>query len=204
MRLIEITFIAVALNAADRSPSFIGRLSMPSDNISPQRHHEAHADDHEPARLAHLQDVRSQFRAADGRPDVRGWDVKTSNGHTIGTVVDLLVDVQAQRVRYLEVNVSKGALGTSDDRCHLFPIGMASLNDDSDVVYLSASVEDIRELPVYDRNIVHRHDERLLRNRFSAEGATATRSAPRETTDDFYAGDLYDHERFWGARRSQR
>lgn len=178
---------------------------MQSDNISPQPRHEAHAaDKNEPPRLAHLHEVRSQFKPADGRPDVRGWDVKTSNGHKIGTVVDLLVDVPAQRVRYLEVELSKAALGTSDDRCHLFPIGIARLNDDSDEVYLPVSVEDIRALPVYDRNIVHRRDEQLLRNRFAAEGATATRQAPGDTNDAFYGGDLYDHERFWGARRSQR
>ncbi|MDQ6817785.1 MAG: PRC-barrel domain-containing protein [Actinomycetota bacterium] len=178
---------------------------MQSDNISPQTRHKANAaETHEPARLAHLHDVRSQFKAADGKPDVRGWDVNTANGHKIGTVVDLLVDVQAQRVRYLEVELSKGALGTSDDRCHLFPIGMARLNDDSDDVYLPVSVADILALPVYDRNVVHRHDERLLRNRFSAEGATATGHAPQEASDEFYGGDLYDHERFWGASGSQR
>ena len=154
----------------------------------------------EPARLAHLHDVRSQFTAADGRPDVRGWTVKTSNGHKIGTVIDLLVDVQAQRVRYLEVDVSREALGTSDDRAHLFPIGTARLNDDSDEIYLPVSVEDIRALPVYDRKIIHRDDERLLRNRFSAAGATAARPVTHETNEEFYGGDLYDHERFWGTR----
>lgn len=178
---------------------------MQSNNTSPLAGHEAHADDdHESARLEHLHDVRGQFKAADGKADVRGWDVKTSNGHKIGTVLDLLVDVQAQRVRYLEVEIFKGALGTSDDRCHLFPIGMAKLNYDSEAVYLPVSAEDIRSLPVYDRSIVHRHDERLLRNRFSAEGSTATRHAPHETNDEFYGGDLYDHERFWGAKQPLR
>lgn len=62
------------------------------------------------------------------------------------------------------------------------------------------SVEDIRALPVYDRNIVHRDDERLLRNRFSAAGATAARTASHEKNDQFHGGDLYDHERFWGTR----
>lgn len=160
----------------------------------------ANAHDRESPPLAHLHDVRSQFTAADGRPDVRGWDVKTSNGHKIGTVVDLLVDVVAQRARYLEVKISKSALGTSEDRVHLFPIGTARLNDDSDDVYLPVSVEDIRALPVYDRKIVHRHDERLLRNRFSAAGATAVRSPTHEANEEFYGGDLYDHDRFWGAR----
>ncbi|MDQ6635934.1 MAG: PRC-barrel domain-containing protein [Gemmatimonadota bacterium] len=176
---------------------------MPSDDIRPQPRHNARAaETPEPARLAHLHDVRGQFKPADGQPDVRGWEVKTANGHKLGTVVDLLVDVQAQRARYLEVEISKEALGTSDNRCHLFPIGMARLNDDTDDVYLPVSVAEIRALPVYDRNIVHRHDERLLRNRFAAEGATATRQAPQETHDEFYGGDLYDHERFWRGRRT--
>lgn len=98
------------------------------------------------------------------------------------------------------MKVSKSALGTSDDRSHLFPIGMARLNDDSDEIYLSASMEDIRALPVYDHNIVNRTDERLLRNRFSPAGATGTRSAP-EADEEYYGGDLFDHERFFGTRR---
>jgi hypothetical protein len=97
--------------------------------------------------------------------------------------------------------VSKSARGTSDDRSHLFPIGMARLNDDSDEVYLSASMKDIRALPVYGHNIVKRTDERLLRNRFSAAGATGTRSAAPEASEEYYNGDLFDHERFFGTRR---
>ncbi len=161
-----------------------------ANNDAPQR----------PSRLARLSDVHAEFTAADGRPDVRGWHVKTSDGHKIGTVEDLLVDVAAQRVLYLEVKVSKGALGTSDDRSHLFPIGMARLNDDSDEVYLSASREDIRAMPVYDHNIVNRTDERLLRNRFSPAGATGTRSATPEANEEYYTGDLFNHEHFYGTR----
>lgn len=151
-------------------------------------------------RLVHLADVSDDFKVADGYPDVRGWDVKTSDGQKIGEVDDLLVDTAAKRVRYLEVKVSKKALGTSDDRWHLFPIGAASLDDDSDEVRLRATTEDLRNLPVHDRDLSNRKDEELLRNRFSTIGSTAPRADAPTRDDEFYRGELYDERRFLGNR----
>lgn len=154
-------------------------------------------------RLMHFADVSDDFKIADGYPDVRGWDVKTSDGKTIGEVGDLLVDTAANRVRYLEVNVSKKALGTSDDRWHLFPIGAASLDDNNDEVLLRASADDIRDLPVHDRELSNRKDEELLRNRFSSAASTPRGDEP-EREEDFYRGELYDERRFLGNRGGAR
>lgn len=151
-------------------------------------------------RLVHLEDVSDDFKVADGYPDVRGWDVKTRDGTKIGEVDDLLVDTTANRVRYLEVKVSKQALDAKDDRWHLFPIGAASLDDNNDEVLLQATAEDIKQLPVHDRDLSNRHDEELLRNRFSPSSSTAQRADAKENDDDFYRGELYDEKRFLGRR----
>jgi|GEM_PF-6521887 len=46
---------------------------MQSNNIGTKAHEtRSTGRGHEPARLAHLHDVRSEFTAANGRPDVRG------------------------------------------------------------------------------------------------------------------------------------
>jgi uncharacterized protein YrrD len=45
----------------------------------------------------------SGYKVADGEPDIRGWDVMASDGRRLGRVDDLLVDTQANKVRYVDV-----------------------------------------------------------------------------------------------------
>jgi hypothetical protein len=45
------------------------------------------------------------FAVADGEPDVRGWDVVTTDQRTIGKVDDLLADPAALKVKYLTVDL---------------------------------------------------------------------------------------------------
>jgi hypothetical protein len=51
------------------------------------------------------------YRISEGDPDVRGWEVLGADGRMIGTVDDLLVDTEALRVRYLNVNLGSGLSG---------------------------------------------------------------------------------------------
>ncbi|HEY0780719.1 MAG TPA: PRC-barrel domain-containing protein [Gemmatirosa sp.] len=53
-----------------------------------------------------------QSDLAEGEPDVRGWPVVSSNGPTVGTVADLLVDPRAGEIVAFEVALL-GADGTS-------------------------------------------------------------------------------------------
>ena len=39
------------------------------------------------ARLVHLDEVKGEFKVAEHDPDIRGWDVRSSDGRTIGTGV---------------------------------------------------------------------------------------------------------------------
>ncbi|HEX5759384.1 MAG TPA: PRC-barrel domain-containing protein [Thermoanaerobaculia bacterium] len=45
-------------------------------------------------------------RVAEGDPDVRGWEVVANDGRAVGRVRDLLVDVGAMKVRYLDVELA--------------------------------------------------------------------------------------------------
>lgn len=51
------------------------------------------------------------YRISEGDPDVRGWEVLGADGRKIGEVDDLLVDTEALRVRYLNVNLDSGLFG---------------------------------------------------------------------------------------------
>jgi hypothetical protein len=80
----------------------------------------------------------------------------------------------------------------------LVPIGSARLDEDHDRVYLEGmDSHDAALLPLYDHKAFSRDYETGLRQRFDRNYAPA---ADR----DFYAGDLYDDERFYGPRRRHR
>lgn len=49
----------------------------------------------------------SDYKVADGDPDPRGWDVVTRDGQRVGRVDDLIVDRQAERAQYLDVELEQ-------------------------------------------------------------------------------------------------
>lgn len=49
----------------------------------------------------------SDYKVADGYPDVRGWEVKDADNRTIGKVDNLLVSKNARRVVYLDVEIDE-------------------------------------------------------------------------------------------------
>lgn len=96
----------------------------------------------------------SDYKISDGYPDVRGWDVKDFNNRVIGKVDNLLVNLEAERVVYLDVEVDKTIIDAKHDPygrpSHLevrefvnkdgenhiiVPIGLVDLNTDSNYVY---------------------------------------------------------------------
>lgn len=96
----------------------------------------------------------SDYKISDGYPDVRGWDVKDIDNRVIGKVDDLLVNKEAERVVYLDVEVDKSIIDAKydpygrpnqtevrefvnkDGENHIIiPIGLVDLNEDSNYVY---------------------------------------------------------------------
>lgn len=144
-------------------------------------------------------DQLDDFEIADGDPDIRGWDVHSADGRKIGEVDDLLVDRLAMKVRYLDVDLDDEVDRAGEDRHILVPIGYARLDEDDDrVVVDSLTRADLETMPLYDHAPVTREYETTLRGSYDREGSTPT------TADDFYASDIYDPDRFYGARRGSR
>lgn len=96
----------------------------------------------------------SDYKIADGYPDIRGWDVKDFDNRVIGKVDNLLVNQDSQRVVYLDIEVDKSIIDANHDpygrpnnadlkefvnkegENHIIlPIGMVDLNSDSNYVY---------------------------------------------------------------------
>jgi uncharacterized protein (TIGR02271 family) len=144
-------------------------------------------------------DELSDFKVADGDPDVRGWKVVASDGRRIGEVEQLLVDTNAMKVRYLDVEVDDDLLDAKEERHVLIPIGYARLDRDDDNILVDAlASSDVTGLPAYDHAGLTRDMETDIRSRFDRSGAAAAQTS---TQDDFYAHEGYDDGRFYGSRR---
>lgn len=132
--------------------------------------------------LAPLDDL-PDFRVAEGEPDVRGWDVSSADDKKIGEVHDLIVDVAAMKVRYLDIDVDNAVLETEDDRHILVPVGCATMNEKDDEIHLSnVNAEDLKNIPGFRHEPITRDFESSLRGCYPpmppsvAGGSGATRA----------------------------
>lgn len=57
----------------------------------------------------------SDYKVASDDPDVRGWEVRDANNKVIGKVENLLVNKEAKRVVYLDVEVDKTIIDAKHD-----------------------------------------------------------------------------------------
>ncbi len=126
-----------------------------------------------------LQELKnSDYRLADGQPDVEGWSICNSNHEEIGTVHDLLFDPGTRKVRYLIADLSDGVDDESGSLV-LIPIGMAELHATNNEVLLpTVSEGQLGQFSPYPFDV--------LKNNVSV-GDTVPASA---------AGFDYDHEKF--------
>jgi hypothetical protein len=172
----------------------------------------------EPA-VSHIAPLKTlkDYKVASDDPDVRGWNVFGRDGRDIGEVHDLLVDTGAMRARYLDVELDRDLLaavpvvpgtpgvepvldrdGRAAGRHVLIPIGMARLDEDHDRIHLEGfDAQDVAVLPAYDHHAFSREYETGLRRRFGH----GDMPVPER---DYYTGELYDEERFYGPRRRRR
>jgi hypothetical protein len=92
------------------------------------------------------------YEVADGYPEVRGWNVRDAEDRSIGYVYDLLVDVDAMRVRFLDVELAEKFAVAEADRRVLIPMENVDLDGTGDQVLLpSVRAADVRELVPYAR-----------------------------------------------------
>jgi photosynthetic reaction center H subunit len=154
--------------------------------------------------LVHARDL-DKFRLPDGRPDPRGWSVRSADGKKLGKVEDLLVDTASNQVRYLEIDVDDDVRKAGGRDFALVPIGAARLDDDRDDVVVNLTPQDLCDVPAYDRQRPSRDYERSLRG-FLDERPNALANRPADMSSnrggDFYANPYYDARAFDGSRRS--
>jgi len=147
-------------------------------------------------RLVRLEELKG-FGIADGDNDIRGWEVKTADGKTIGKVDELIVDPVERRVRYMDVKVRKDVLGADSDRHVLVPIGTARLNEDgNDVLVERLPALGLAGVPPYIPGPISRDYETSLREYY---GASAV-----DDSANYYGHEMYDDRGIRSRGRSDR
>jgi photosynthetic reaction center H subunit len=146
----------------------------------------------ENAILRRLRDL-TDFEVADDNPDVRGWTVRGNDGQALGTVYELIVDVEALKVRYLDVELDSRFQINEHENHILLPIGAASLDDDGDNVFVPAlNAESVLSYPPYTEiQITREYEEAMLH----ALGKAPTANPGFYEQDSFDAGSFYTRRR---------
>jgi len=159
----------------------------------------------------------SNFEIVKGEPDIRGWDVRYRDGEKIGSVEELILDTKEKKVRYMVVDLDENELRL-ERRKILVPIGMAELDHmEDDVLMPNISVDQICDLPVYERNNLTADAERRIaytlgrkvRSTHAASKETARANAKatekklkkeektiKRNVSDEIDQDFYDHEHY--------
>lgn len=144
--------------------------------------------------LRRLRDL-TDFEVADGNPDVRGWTVRGGDGQALGTVYELIVEPEAMKVRYLDVELD-GRFHINEHENHiLLPIGVAAIDADDDNVFVPAlTAESVLNYPPYvEIQITREYEQAMLR----ALGKETAATNPR-----FYEQESFDADGFYNRRRA--
>jgi sporulation protein YlmC with PRC-barrel domain len=150
---------------------------------------------------------RSNFEVVKGEPDIRGWDVRYTNGEKIGSVEELIIDAAAKKVRYMVVDLDENELRL-EDRKILVPIGFAELDGrNDDVLIPNVSVDQLCRLPDYNRNTLTAEMERgissVFGRKFQPEPVATLKRTEKEerkirekNLNDDIDPDFYRHEHY--------
>lgn len=185
------------------------------------------AENREGKRLQYLHDL-SDYKIADDDPDVRGWALIDANNERIGTVDDLLVDINAEKVRYLDVDLDESMLSEdhepysesdiskphefktrTGDTHMIVPIGLASLDrENHTVVSREVNKNKYAETRRVSRGtpITPDYERDVVSSLIGPTGIPGTsRNADKDmlrTDENFYNSNYFNEDSFFGRKRN--
>ena len=132
-------------------------------------------------------DELSDYKISSNYSDVRGWKIVDAENRTIGTIDNLWVNKDMQRVVYLDVNVDKALIDDSRNEVHdaiasesgrefiykdgdshiIIPIGSVSINKDTKTVMAnSIGYDTFRNTGRYNaqHNFDRNYERRVMRS----------------------------------------
>jgi sporulation protein YlmC with PRC-barrel domain len=159
-------------------------------------------------------DELSDYKIASNYSDVRGWKIVDADNRTIGTIDNLWVNKDMQRVVYLDVKVAKELIDDHRHEVHdviandngrefvykdgdshiIIPIGSVSINKDTKIVMANGiGYDTFRNTNRYDRqHSIDRDYERRVMKSYYPENDPD--SAYYSDDDAFYNRREFDHK----------
>ena len=134
----------------------------------------------------------SNFEIVKGEPDIRGWDVRYMTGQKLGTVEELIIDIEDKKVRYMVVDLDENELKLIHRKI-LIPIGLTELDKkEDDVLIPNISLEQLSRLPEYEKDHLDPVIERRISSTLGremheaelAEAATHTTNEKRSVKEE--------------------
>ncbi len=150
--------------------------------------------------------------------DPRGYTVRLDTGEDVGEVEGLLADVNANLVRYIEVEIDEEIRQrhtsnryTNEDRHALIPVGVVRLDKDKKSVHVSGLVlNDLTDYPRFNRENGYTTDYEISTNDYLADLHDHGSSYDRErySTDEYRRADqlddkFYDTDLYNSRRRDE-
>lgn len=173
-------------------------------------------------RLVALSELRD-YKVAKDNPDVTGWRVVGADGEKMGEVKDLIVDMDAMKVRYLSIVAERRFFDRENDTHLLIPIGAAALDRSGKNVFLSSvDAASISRYPIYAGGPIPPDYEYAVRDNFRKanrdtlpddssnykaefdQAVTSQPQADRRISDDFYNDETFNEDRFYTATPTTR
>ncbi len=135
-------------------------------------------------RIVPLREAKD-FKLSKGAPDLRGWNVFGNDNERVGTVHEMLVDPDAMKIRYLDVDVADDLFLLSDDRHVLVPAEAVELRERGQDVWVGGMTarELATLLPAYTGGPVDPVVEERVAKAFEGRGSVAP-APPPEAYDE--------------------
>ena len=122
----------------------------------------------------------SDFEIAEGQSNIKGWKVKNAAGLNCGEVDELIFNPASRKVRYMVLDLNDNEFNL-DSKKVLVPIGLATLHENDDEVYLAGiTTGQLQGLPEYVEGQSTPASDRRLRNLLTGSGAAGI-AAPRRS-----------------------
>lgn len=116
----------------------------------------------------HLKELgKSSYKVAEGDSDIRGWAVKNVDGRLVGVVDDLVIDSEAEKVKYLVVDLSTNELQLRDRKV-ILPIDLARLDVAfKNVIYPAPMANELAAIPTHEKGRFFYQTEGLISTAFA-------------------------------------
>ena len=136
-------------------------------------------------------DELDDYKLADNEPDVRGWDIVDYQKEKIGVVKELIVDIQKEKVRYLDVVATPDLSLSGGDRHFIIPIGVAQIDQNENrVIVRDIDKTTLASIPNYTGTAVTRDYEFDVVERLRGDRTNIFE-------DRFYDNEYYNEEHFY-------